>query len=524
MKRVNKLLILLCLLSSQTLLFAQKEQKTISSKTIAADFHSIKGDMDDFFKQCVGAGRAHEGLRADWQQQLLEIKRECDFKQIRFHALFHDEMGVYREDSAGIHFNWQYIDALYDYLVSIDVKPFIEMAFTPKDLKSGEETIFWWKGNVSPPSDYNKWELLVKNFALHLKERYGEDEVASWYFEVWNEPNLKGFFNGTMEEYFKLYDYSARGVKAASTRFRIGGPSTAGLGWIPEIMEYCKKNNVPLDFITTHHYGVDGYLDEYGVFQLVMPGNADGYPQTIARIVQQVIDSDYPVEVHFTEWSSSYSPRDPIHDTYQNAAFVLNALRKMHPTPASMSYWTFTDIFEEPGPVLTPFHGGFGLMNMQGIKKPAYYAYKFLSELGNKELTNDDKESWVCTNGKDEIQALFWDITMLDQNKAPNQIFYRREHPSSKVNDTRLSLTNLPNGKYVREVYRIGYRQNDAFTSYYDLGLPSQLTKVQVEMIKSFADGSPVCREIITIEDGVYGEVFPVRENDVYFVKLKKVI
>jgi xylan 1,4-beta-xylosidase len=521
----NKKLLPLLLLGGILSTWGAHAKKTESPiRTISVDYQQVKGPLNDFFRQCVGAGRAGEGLRADWQQQLLEIKKDCNFQRIRFHALFHDEMGVYREEADGPHYNWQYIDMLYDYLIKIGVKPFVELAFMPEQMSSSNKTIFWWKGNVTPPKDYNKWEQLVKNFALHLKERYGEQEVATWYFEVWNEPNLDGFFKGTQQDYFKLYQHSASGIKAASPRFRIGGPATAGCAWIPELMNFCKTNKVPLDFITTHHYGVDGYLDEHGVFQLVMPNNADGYPNAVSQTVSQTKNSSYPnIEIHFTEWSSSYSPRDPIHDTYQNATIVLNALRKVNPAPESMSYWTFTDIFEEPGTVNTPFHGGFGLMNIQGIKKPTYFAYKFLNELGHNELKNSDKDSWICSNDSGEVEALFWNLTMLDQQKTPNQIFYKRNLPPVKSYRTRLYIANLPSGEYMKEVYRIGYRQNDAYTAYLDMKAPDQLTLSQVKSLKEISNGAPVSKEIVLIENGIYDETFIVRENDVFFVKMKKI-
>lgn len=527
MKRLYELFFMSLILFSFSLSYAKEGKKVKQIREISADYLCVKGETNTFFKECIGAGRAYEGLRAAWQQQLLETKKECDFKRIRFHAVFHDEMGIYHEDADGIHFNWQYVDALYDYLVNIGVKPFVELAFMPNDLRSGEQTIFWWKGNVTPPKDYDKWELLVESFAKHLKERYGEKEVASWFFEVWNEPNLNenGFFTGTQEDYFKLYKYSAQGIKAASPLFKVGGPATAGCAWIPELINYCKKNDVPLDFITTHHYGVDGYLDEKGVYQLRMPGNADGLPSTIGRTVQSVKESCFPdLQVHFTEWSSSYSPRDPVHDTYQNATIILNALRKVNPAPASMSYWTFTDIFEEPGTVNTPFHGGFGLMNFQGIKKPTYFAFKFLNELGKKELATNDSDSWVCTNEDGDVQALFWNLTMLNQNNEPNQIFYKKNLPPVGTHTVHLSLKDLPNGKYIKEIYRVGYKINDAYTAYYDMGSPSQLSNRQVDALKNLTKCFPTDQNIVTIENGKYEDMFQLRDNDIFFVKLKRVL
>ena len=226
-------------------------------RVISVDLSKEKGITSKMWRKCVGAGRANEGLRADWQEQLREVKKDCGFEYIRMHGLLHDDMGVYFEDEKGNPiYNWQYIDQLYDFLLSIDVKPFVELSFMPKALASGDKTCFWWQGNVTPPKSYDKWAGLITALTQHFTERYGKEEVKTWYFEVWNEPNLSHFYTSTMEEYFKLYDYTAKAVKRVSTDYRVGGPASAGSGWTKELIEYCYKNNSPIDFISAHSYGV----------------------------------------------------------------------------------------------------------------------------------------------------------------------------------------------------------------------------------------------------------------------------
>src|SRR5262249_20065442 len=163
-------------------------------RLISADLQQTNGPLNTMFKFCVGAGRANEGLRADWQRQLAYAHRECGFNHIRMHGLFTDDMGVYREDSHGNpEYNWPYIDELYECIQRIGMKPFVELGFMPNALASGSKTIFWWKGNVTPPKDLTKWANFIRAFVEHEKERYGDREVSTWYFEVWNEPNLDGF-------------------------------------------------------------------------------------------------------------------------------------------------------------------------------------------------------------------------------------------------------------------------------------------------------------------------------------------
>ncbi len=217
-----------------------------ADRVVSADMRQVKGPLNTMFKTCVGAGRAAEGLRADWQRQLTYVHEQCGFTYLRMHGLLGDDMGVYREDKNGRpEYNWQYIDEVYDFLLRIHMKPFVELGFCPGALASGTKTIFWWRGNVTKPKDPRKWEGLIRALVTHWKERYGEAEVRTWYFEVWNEPNLDGFFAGTQQDYFELYATTARAIKSVSAAYRVGGPATAGCAWIPEFIAYCDSQPRP---------------------------------------------------------------------------------------------------------------------------------------------------------------------------------------------------------------------------------------------------------------------------------------
>lgn len=498
----------------------------VPARRIALDMNAVQGPLDTSFKECVGAGRANEGLRADWQDQLREAKRDCGFKYIRMHGLLCDDMGVYREDAKGNPiYNWQYIDRLYDFLLSIDMKPFVELSFMPDALASGDKTIFWWKGNVTPPKSYDKWAGLIRHLVAHFQERYGHDEVKTWYFEVWNEPDLHdAFWTGTKEDYFKLYTVTAKAIKSVSPDYRVGGPATAIGQWDKSFIAYCFSNNVPLDFISTHCYGVkSGYLDATGQRGTVIDSDPNS---VIGRMVgeRKMIDgSPMPdLPLHFTEWNSSYAPTDFMHDTYQQAAFILSKIKGAYRSVNSMSYWTFTDIFEEAGPRATPFHGGFGLINYEDLKKPAFYAFKFLNELGPTELVNNDPASWVCKNADNSMQILFWNYTPIVPPPGINdQQFYTNQIPAKEIRPVILSITNLPAGSYSLKIFQTGYQVNDVFTRYLEMGGPSQLTPSQVEILREQSNGNPESVETIQIESGKpFVRSFSMRQNDVYFVKI----
>lgn len=493
-------------------------------RNIAVSYDDEVGELDSFTLNCIGAGRAHEGLRAEWQRQLAEVQKEVGFNYIRFHGILHDDMAVYSEDKTGNPiFNWQYVDELYDFLLSVDVKPFVELSFMPKALASGEEEVFWWKGNITPPNSYEKYEQLIANFASHLKDRYGEDEVSTWYFEVWNEANHHLFFAGEQEDYFKMYEMAAAAIKNVSPLFRVGGPATAGTGWVQDFLKFCSDEKLPLDFISTHNYGVKGFFDSDGERYLKLRPDPMHISNNVKMVRSWINESEFKgLELHFTEWGSSYSPLDPIHDTYQNATYVLNVLKNTEGAAQSMSYWVFTDIFEELGVPKTPFHGGFGLINLQGIKKPTYQVYKYLNMLGPTKLKNEDKDSWI-TRTEGGVQALIWDFTFPQQGEDDNKTYFTKLHPSKEKPEVRLEISDLPDGVYQMEIFKTGYANDDVFSAYYLMGMPRQLSVAQEEHLRKLGENAPDLYELVEVKNGKFTKGFSLAANDIVFIELKKI-
>lgn len=496
-------------------------------RVIEADFTRVKGPHDDTYRKCIGAGRANEGLRADWQEQLKLVQKEIGFEYIRMHALLHDDMGVYAEDAKGTPiYNWQYIDALYDRLLELGLRPFVELAFMPRALASGPATIFWWKGNITPPKSYEKWGELVRNLVAHFQERYGEEEVRKWYFEVWNEPDIAPFWTGTMEDYFKLYRASAQAVKSVSSAYRVGGPASAvAYKFEEELVKWCAATGTPIDFVATHAYGVlEGYVDETGRKGTVLDPDPTAVRSRMVESRKLIQKSALPkIELHFTEWSSAYTPTDYIHDQYHQASFILDKVKGAEGALDSLAYWVFTDIFEENGPRTTPFHGGFGLLNYQGIKKPAYHAFRFMRRLGDQDLENSDAASWVTKDSRGGVQALFWDFTPIKPPGEMNdQVYYREIRPAKEKGAVKLRIANAPAGRYWVRVFRTGFHHNDPYTMYVEMGAPNQLTRAQAKALRQASDGAPASEEMIEHGGGAFERTFPMRENDVVLVTLDR--
>lgn len=326
-------------------------------------------------------------LQKEYLDQLKLVQKEIGFQHIRGHGLLCDDMAIYQVNEAGeAEYNFTYLDRVMDSYVELGLRPFLELGFMPDKLASGSQTVFYWKGNVTPPASYEGWSNLIKALLEHLSSRYGSDEVVTWPIEVWNEPNLAVFWeNSDMEEYFKLFHTTFDAIKKVDGRFRVGGPAVCGGTdevWIKAFMEYCHENRIPVDFVTRHHYTIESpeRIGHYGYTKLQQA--EDGFANL--HTTREIIDS-YPeyrgLEIHVTEYNTAYIPNAPIHDTNQNAAFLAQQLSRLGEDNESYSYWTFGDVFEEQGIPFTPFHGGFGLVANGCIPKPTFWTFAFFKKL-----------------------------------------------------------------------------------------------------------------------------------------------
>ena len=517
------LLFVLAMLFFLSLLSLHSVSHAAAPRRISIDVNAPSVPRDHFADLSIGSDYPGTLIREDSLAQLQTIKDELGFRYLRFHGIFHDVLQTYTEHDGKPVYDWSKIDILYDRLLRMGIKPFVELGFTPHAMRSSEKTIFYWKGNISHP-DPVKWTALVDAFVRHLEVRYGKEEVQSWYFEVWNEPNLAIFWEGADQAaYFDLYERTARAIKAIDPQLRVGGPATAGAAWVPEFLAFTQKTGAPVDFITTHTYGVDGgFIDEHGVSDTKLSTSPHAIVADVHKVRAQIKATARPeLPLFFTEWSSSYTPRDPVHDSYVSAAYLLSKLKSSEGQLQGMSYWTYTDLFEEPGPPTAPFEGGFGLLNPQGIRKPAFFAYKYLHQLGDEILTIQDRQdaqSYVSRSGK-TLQVLAWDYHQPVQDKS-NRAFYTKVLPSVETAPLELQLTGLEPGKYTAQIYRTGYLANDAHTAYLEMGSPKSLSAGQLQTLQNLTVDKPELRKLQVSSSGkVYIKV-TMRENDVILLKL----
>ena len=490
-------------------------------RVVFADINNIKGKLNRYFSKCIGAGRAAEVMRYRAFEQLKQIQRECPFEYIRFHGLFHEEMAITTRNQEGkLCFNFQYVDLLFDSLLEIGIRPIVELGLMPDVMGNEEKYVFRWKMNKTPPKEISEWSQLIEETVRHFTYRYGEEEVKKWYFEVWNEPNHPSFFseNKNIDEYFKIYDAAAFAVKSVCCDYKVGGPATAGLGWIPETIEHCKEHNVPLDFISSHNYCVNGAFDADGKKQLyILP--VEELTDKIRKRGTLCHNEGYPFII--TEWSASYSPRDRVHDSYFSAPFILEAIKRCEGSANMLSYWVYTDIFEEIGVPLTPFHGGFGLMNIQSLPKPTYYAYKFLNRLGDTELLCEDKSAYVCKN-QDEVQMLVWNLVHPSTEGKSNNVYFGKLLPPKKMEDIQIELHGLKKCEgYIVTVETIGYKKGDVYSEYLEGNFSELPTREETKALLERSKPTKIEIKVAADESGILRLTLPQTENQVDLVTVK---
>lgn len=493
-------------------------------RRVEVDLSRAGAPVDRFFDLSVGSDYPGTLIRDDSQAQLATATKELGFRYIRFHAIFHDVLGTVRETNGKISYDWSGIDRLYDALLAKHIRPFVELGFTPNAMKTSDQTIFYWKGNTSHPKP-DAWRDLINAFVHHLRDRYGAQEVRRWYFEVWNEPNLDGFWEGADKPaYFALYDLTARTIKAIDPALRVGGPSTAGAAWVPEFLDHAARNGVPVDFVTTHTYGVDGgFLDEQGKADTKLSPSPDAIVGDVRRVREQIQASRFPgLPLFFSEWSTSYTPRDFVHDSYISAPYILTKLKATQGLVQGMSYWTYSDLFEEPGPPPTPFHGGFGLMNREGIRKPAWFAYQYLHALRGRAVPVADANAMAAVDAR-RVSMVLWDWHQPEQ-KLSNKPFYTRLLPATPSAPIALDLRHIKPGRYRLRVNRTGYRANDPMSAYIDMGMPDSLSPAQLAKLRALTRDLPEKDNVVRVgADGRLATRIAMRSNDIVLVTLDPV-
>lgn len=496
------------------------------SCSLSAQTIDVKGKsehFDHYWSVGVGAGRVNEGLRASWLEQLKTANENCGFRYVRMHGLFLDDMCIYFEKPDGtVSYNWQYVDDVYDRMLALGVRPFVELSFFPKGIAAKDsKTQMWYRNLISVDrNNFGKWHDLVNAFTQHVVDRYGLDEVRQWYFEVWNEPNLTGmggFFHGTKSDYFRIYKESVNAIKAVDAQLRVGGPATSNFiadhrhdgeildhsksrfytqdkinkqqwkgVWIEEFLRFCEKEKLPVDFISTHPYPTDYALDPETNRSKDAIRYVHSLHDDITWLHKVLAKSKYPnAEIHLTEWSTSPNSRDRMHDILPPAAYIIKANLDCLGMANSLMYWTFTDVFEEKGGGETPFHGGFGMINYQGLVKPSFHAYRMLHQLGDEKLYYADPLFVSRSSQTGKVTAVAFNYPKEYEETVPSARNFNN-YMEASGKDLDVTLKNLKPGA-ILQVELMDNKHGNVYEAYKEIGSPRSLSISETAWLKQQA-------------------------------------
>ncbi len=452
---------------------------------VTVDMHAATTPLPHFWEQMFGSGRAILSLRESYRRDLREVKVITGFQYVRFHAIFHDEVGVYDglDKSGAPVYNWSYVDEIYDGLLANGVKPFVELSFMPKAMALRQDQhAFWYKQIVSPPKDYNQWGALVQAFTQHLVDRYGIDEVAQWYFEVWNEPNID-FWTGrpAQSTYFELYDHAARAVKAVSPRLRVGGPATAQAAWVDAMIAHATENKVPLDFVSTHVYGNDTAQDVFGHPQPIAPHGM--VCAAVKKVHAQIKASARPeMPLIWSEFNATYMNQQEITDSLYMGPWMARTISECDGMVEMMSYWDFADVFEEQGVVKTPFYGGYGLIAEENIPKPAFDDFALLHTLGTQRIANAAPNVLVTKRDDGALVIAAWNLVEPEASAAGAQ-----NAPAKQFEFKLTEVSASVSAGGTANIARVDAEHGDTLDAWKRMGEPRYPTREQAEQLRAVA-------------------------------------
>lgn len=485
---------------------------TSTSEIIQVDAHAQGKPLPHFWEQTFGSGRAVLSLRDSYRKDLHSVKQISDFQSVRFHGIFDDEVGLYdpdrkpiqfaqmknataaSSDNAGI-YNFSYIDQIYDGLLDQGIRPFVELSFMPIKMASDPSSLhaFWYKPNVTPPRDYAQWDAMITAFAQHLIDRYGLEEVSHWNFEVWNEPNID-FWRGkpAQASYFELYDHTALALKKVNSRLRIGGPSTAQAAWVGDFLRHCKEKNIPVDFASSHVYANDTAKDVFHTDEIIPRDRM--VCRAVRKVHDEIVASPFPsTPLIFSEYNASYANEPNVTDSVYMGPWLATTISQCDGLTEAMSYWSFSDVFEEQGVVRTPFYGGFGLLAADNIPKPAYNAFAMLHQLGDRRLPLSSDSALATRRADGTLVLALWNYGPPDGTGASYT-----PPPASRGSSKSFTLKfsgTAPNATV--EILRLDEEHGNVIKTYDAMGRPAFPSRDQIVKLREAGRAAPAEHEAL---------------------------
>jgi xylan 1,4-beta-xylosidase len=422
---------------------------------------------------------------------------------------------AYTEDTSGKPiYDWTTTDRITDTYLEAGAKPFVEIGFMPKALSTSPEPYRpdwspgsnfnqYYLGWAYPPKDYSKWSELVYRWVRHAVEKYGRSEVESWYWEVWNEPDI-AYWHGTPEEYDKLYDYSAAAVKRALPTAKVGGPASTGpanakaAAFLRQFLEHCASKNVPLDFITYHAKGRPSVVD--GHVRMGISKNAEDVDKGFQIVREFPKFQSLPIVLSESdpEGCAACSARVYPQNAYRNgplyAAYTAVMMKNIFELAdqaktniAGMLTWAFE--FEDQ-----PYFDGFRTLATNGIDKPVLNLFRMTGMMRGDRVRSEstgavalqtmlsdgvrshaDVDALAVRSDRD-ISVLAWNY---HDDDVPGLV------GPGLVGKVHIEIAGVPNGRALLRHYRIDETHSNAWTVWKKMGSPQHPSAEQYAALEA---------------------------------------
>ena len=450
-----------------------------------------------FWERMFGSGRAVLTLRANYQRDLTMMRSATDIAYVRSHGVLDRGVGLVEGSTALFYnrasakrspYNFSYVDQIYDALLAHGVRPFVELDFMPKALAADPRMrqSFWYRPIVSPPRSYAAWDRMIRALARHLISRYGIDEVSKWYFEVWNEPNLD-FWGGVPKQqtYFTLYDNTARALKEVNPRLKVGGPATAQAAWVSAFLAHVSAVKAPIDFVSSHVYANDTAENVFGTHERI-PRRAM-VCRAVRKVHQEIEHSPYPhLPLIFSEYNASYANEPDVTDTPYMGPWLATTIAHCDGLVQMMSYWTFSDVFEEGGVIRKPFYGGFGLIAEDDIPKAAFNAFAILHKLGDTRLDRAARSALITRTVSGAVAIALWNYAPPD-GTGPR---YTPPPATRQLRTFKITVLGISHSAH-GELWRVDDRHSNVLEAFDAMGRPRWPTPAQIRELRAAGQLAP---------------------------------
>ncbi len=457
---------------------ARDQQK--QNHVIEPDWRAKPAPLRHSWKRIANIDQFRWLSRADVLEHLKMARDEFGITHVRAAGMYSPEMRVWerklshwKQRNAQPCPNWQYVDLNLESLLQLGLKPVYTTCFTPRGMTTGTKTC-WPDGNpVSMPDDLDEWSRFVADGVSHHIKRYGAEEVGSWLFECWNEPNLAGFFDGTREDFFRLWSATWRAVKSVDSTLRLGGPSTARGEWIGEFLDFCDLDGTPPDYLITHIYNNDSESEPLSPFDGPASARVKDSPDFAAGVIRgtrRMLDErGWKGEVHWNEWGRSWFPYDLRKETALEPAFIVKTMCEVSQEADEFAFWCLSDIYDQCGRQSSEFDGNYGMLSLHGLRKQSWFAHQLLGMLGKMRVpVVGQSESFgaLATWCEGKPAVIFWAFP-----KHP-------EEPTSEI-QIEVGWTN-----HAATLYRLDESENNVILDWKRAGSPAYPNPAEIQALR----------------------------------------